>query len=88
MWYSIILLIAALMFVVAFLLVAYRLIAGPNSMDRMQSLDTTVAILQCALGAYICWSLDTTVTNAMVSLALLGFISSVAVTRFRKKDNT
>jgi len=84
--YHILLLIAAVMFAVAFLLVGYRMLVGPNSMDRMQALDTTVAILQCALGAYICWSLDTTVVNAMVVLALLGFISSVAVTRFRKRD--
>ncbi|WP_297190658.1 monovalent cation/H+ antiporter complex subunit F [uncultured Corynebacterium sp.] len=86
MMYHILLLVAAVMFAVAFLLVGYRMLVGPNSMDRMQALDTTVAILQCALGAYICWSLDTTVVNAMVVLALLGFISSVAVTRFRKRD--
>ena len=86
MMYHIFLLVAAVMFAVAFLLVGYRMLVGPNSMDRMQALDTTVAILQCALGAYICWSLDTTVVNAMVVLALLGFISSVAVTRFRKRD--
>ena len=84
--YHILLLIAAVMFAAAFLLVGYRMIVGPNSMDRIQALDTTVAVLQCALGAYICWSLDTTVVNAMVVLALLGFISSVAVTRFRKRD--
>lgn len=84
--YHSLLLIAAIMFAAAFLLVGYRMIVGPNSMDRMQALDTTVAVLQCALGAYICWSLDTTVVNAMVVLALLGFISSVAVTRFRKRD--
>ncbi|MCI6206241.1 MAG: monovalent cation/H+ antiporter complex subunit F [Corynebacterium glucuronolyticum] len=84
--YHSLLLIAAIMFAAAFLLVGYRMIVGPNSMDRMQALDTTVTVLQCALGAYICWSLDTTVVNAMVVLALLGFISSVAVTRFRKRD--
>lgn len=76
-----------MMFTAAFLLVGYRMLVGPNSMDRMQALDTTVAVLQCALGTYICWSLDTTVVNAMLVLALLGFISSVAVTRFRKRDN-
>jgi len=85
--YHALLLVAAMMFAAAFLLVGYRMLVGPNSMDRMQALDTTVAVLQCALGTYICWSLDTTVVNAMLVLALLGFISSVAVTRFRKRDN-
>lgn len=87
MIYHALLLVAAMMFAAAFLFVGYRMLVGPNSMDRMQALDTTVAVLQCALGTYICWSLDTTVVNAMLVLALLGFISSVAVTRFRKRDN-
>ena len=84
--YTIVLIVVAVMFAASFIMVLGRMVVGPNSMDRLQALDTTVAILQCALGAYICWSLDTTVTNAMIVVALLGFISSVAVTRFRKKD--
>lgn len=79
--------IAAVGFAVAFLINGYRLLAGPNSLDRLLSLDATVAMIQCVLALYICWTLDTTVSNAMMVVALLGFMSSLAVTRFRKKDN-
>lgn len=84
--YNLFLTIAACGFAVAFFINGYRLLAGPNSLDRLLSLDATVAMIQCALALYICWTLDTTVSNAMMVVALLGFISSVAVTRFRKKD--
>lgn len=70
----------------AFLLTAYRIIVGPNSLDRLLGLDGMVAMIQCGLAGYICWTLDTTVSGAMIVIALLGFISSVAVARFRKRD--
>ena len=59
---------------------------GPNSLDRIVGMDGFVAIFQCALATYICWSLDSTVVNAMLVVALLGFISTVSVTRFRRRD--
>ena len=43
-------------------------------------------MIQCSMATYICWTLDTTVTNFMMVIALLGFISSVSVARFRKRD--
>lgn len=84
--YNAILIVPTVIFCLAFLVAGYRLLAGPNSMDRMLALDCVVAMIQCALAAYICWTIDTTVTNAMVVVAMLGFVSSIAVTRFRKKD--
>ena len=84
--YNLILLVIAGVFALAFILTAYRILAGPNSIDRMLGMDGTTAMLQCALATYICWSLDTTVSYAMLVIAMLGFISTVAMTRFRKKD--
>lgn len=49
-------------------------------------MDGLVAMFQCALATYICWTLNTTVVSAMLVVALLGFISTVSVTRFRKRD--
>ena len=66
----------------------WRILTGPNSMDRMLGLDGFVAMLQCALATYIVWTLDTTVANAMLVIALLGFIASVSVARFRKRDGS
>ena len=50
-------------------------------------MDGFTAMFQCALATYMCWSLDTSVVSAMLVIALLGFISTVSVTRFRKRDN-
>ncbi|APT95883.1 cation:proton antiporter [Corynebacterium stationis] len=85
--YNSLLSIAAAMFVISFLLTTWRIVKGPNSMDRLVGMDGFVAMCQCAVAVYICWTLDTTVTNAMLVVALLGFISTVSVTRFRKRDN-
>ena len=79
--------VAAAMMTVSFLVIVWRIITGPNSLDRLVGMDGFVAAFQCARATYICWSLDTTVVNAMLVIALLGFISTVAVTRFRRRDN-
>lgn len=84
--YNFVLLIVAIVFAASFILTAFRILAGSNSMDRMLGLDGLTAMLQCALATYICYSLDTTVSNAMIVVALLGFIATVSVARFRKKD--
>lgn len=84
--YELVLTIIACVFSISFILTTYRIIVGPNSLDRLLSFDTTTAMLQCAFATYICWTLDTTVANAMLVIALLGFIATIAVSRFRKKD--
>jgi multicomponent Na+:H+ antiporter subunit F len=84
--YTSFLLVAAVFLALGFLIMTYRILVGPNSLDRMIGLDGFIAMLQCALAVYICWTLDTTIANAMLVIALLGFISSISVARFRKRD--
>lgn len=84
--YGILLGVAAGILVVAFLITTWRIITGPNSLDRLVGMDGFVAMFQCAMAAYICWTLNTSVVSAMLVVALLGFISTVSVTRFRKRD--
>lgn len=86
--YSSILLIASLFFSASFLLTMWAILSGPDSLDRLLGMDGLVAMVQCALATYICWTLDTTVSNAMLVVALLGFISTVSVARFRKRDGS
>ena len=86
--YHAVLTVAEVLFFASFLLTSWRILAGPNSLDRVVGLDGLVAMMQCALAVYICWTLDTTVSNAMLVVALLGFISSVSVARFRKRDGS
>lgn len=84
--YDILLGVAAGILVVAFLITTWRIITGPNSLDRLVGMDGFVAMFQCAMATYICWTLNTSVVSAMLVVALLGFISTVSVTRFRKRD--
>lgn len=86
--YNAILLVAALFFAASFLLTMWAILIGPNSMDRLLGLDGMIAMIQCILATYICWTLDTTVSNGMLVVALLGFISTVSVARFRKRDGS
>ncbi|SDR68479.1 monovalent cation/H+ antiporter complex subunit F [Corynebacterium timonense] len=85
--YSIFLAIAAALLTAGFFVLCWRIIVGPNSMDRVLGNDAVTASLQCALAVYIAWTMDTTVVSVMMVVALLGFISSIAVARFRKKDD-
>lgn len=86
--YNAILLVASLLFSASFLMTVWAILTGPNSLDRLLGLDGLVAMIQCSLATYICWTLDTTVSNAMLVVALLGFISTVSVARFRKRDGS
>ena len=63
------------------------LIAGPNSLDRLVALESTTAMLQGMLAAFMAWSLDTSVVYPMLIIALLGFLSSLAVAKFRVPDD-
>lgn len=84
--YDACLIVAAVLIAAGFVLMAWRVIVGPNSLDRVLGNDGITASLQCALALYICWTLDTTVVNVMIVIALLSFIASLSVARFRKRD--
>ena len=78
--------VAAGIYFIAALIALGRLLAGPNSMDRLVSLESMIAMSQGMLAVYIAWSMDTSVAYAMLVIALLGFISSLSVARFRVPD--
>lgn len=85
-WYHLGLSVAGIMLAAAFAITTWRILAGPNSLDRLIALDAFIAMMQCALAVYVCWSLNTSVVSPMLIVALLGFIATLAVTRFRRKD--
>ena len=64
----------------------FRLLAGPGTLDRLVALDTFVAVTMCAIGTWAAYSLDTTVTYSLTALALISFVGSVSVARFRVRD--
>lgn len=79
--------IAAAIYFVATLITLGRMIAGPNSLDRLVSLESLTAMLQGMLAAFMSWRLDTSVVYPMLVIALLGFLSSLAVAKFRVPDD-
>lgn len=78
--------IAAVMLVAAAALTTFRILAGPNTLDRLIGLDTIVAVAMCGLGTWAAFSLDSTVVYGITALSLISFVGSVSVTRFRVPD--
>ena len=77
---------AAVMLTAAAGVTMIRLLAGPSTLDRLVALDTLVAVTMCGIGTWAAYSLDTTVTYPMAALALISFVGSVSVARFRVPD--
>jgi multicomponent Na+:H+ antiporter subunit F len=78
--------IAAVMLVAAATLTMFRILAGPNTLDRLVALDTIVAVAMCGLGTWAAFSLDSTVVYGITALSLISFVGSVSVARFRVPD--
>ncbi|AFM15335.1 multisubunit Na+/H+ antiporter, MnhF subunit [Mycolicibacterium chubuense NBB4] len=77
---------AAVMLSVAAFATMLRMLLGPSTLDRLVALDTLVAVAMCAIGTWAAYSRDTTVTYSLTALALITFIGSVSVARFRVPD--
>ena len=71
---------------IALFITMIRLVGGPGTLDRMISLDMLAAIAQGGIAIYLAWTKDTTVAAALVALALVAFLGSVSVARFRVND--
>lgn len=79
--------ISAAMLLIAAVLTSYRTLRGPSTLDRLVGVDAIVAIMICGLAIWIAWTGDTTISAAIVVLSLVSFIGSVAVARFRVRDD-
>ncbi|MEZ0340282.1 monovalent cation/H+ antiporter complex subunit F [Mycobacterium sp. pV006] len=77
---------AGAMLSVAAIATIIRMLLGPTTLDRLVALDTLIAVSMCSIGAWAAFSLDTTVTYSLTALALITFVGSVSVARFRVPD--
>ncbi len=77
---------AGVMLSLAAVATMFRMLLGPTTLDRLVALDTLVAVTMCAIGTWAAFSLDTTVTYSLTALALITFVGSVSVARFRVPD--
>ncbi|ODR11675.1 cation:proton antiporter [Mycolicibacillus koreensis] len=71
---------------VAAILTMCRLLIGPSTLDRLVAVDSLLAMTMCGIGTWAAASGDTTVTYSLAALALISFIGSVSVARFRVPD--
>lgn len=74
--------IALAMFSVSILLNLYRLIAGPDIVDRILALDTMAINLIAVIVLTGILLGSTILFEAALLIALMGFISTVALTRY------
>ena len=85
--FNILLGVAAAGYFIAVMITLGHMIAGPNSLDRLVALESMTAMLQGMLAAFMACCLDTSVVYPMLIIALLGFLSSLAVAKFRVPDD-
>ncbi|BBY63305.1 cation:proton antiporter [Mycolicibacterium helvum] len=78
--------LSGVMLVAAAAVTMIRLLMGPSTLDRLVAVDTLVAVTMCGVGTWAAYSLDTTVTYSLAALALISFVGSVSVARFRVPD--
>ena len=79
--------LCAAMLLVSAVLTTIRVLRGPTTLDRLVALDVIIALCMCGLGLWAAYSLDSTVVPAIVALSLLSFTGSVAIARFRVRDD-
>ena len=78
--------IAGVFLVLAALLSVIRLLRGPSTLDRLVALEMVASVCLSGMGAWAAFSQESAVLPALVALALLGFIGSISVPRFRVRD--
>ncbi|MDL9946690.1 monovalent cation/H+ antiporter complex subunit F [Gordonia sp. ABSL11-1] len=79
--------VVSAMLMIAAVLTTIRVLRGPTSLDRLVALDTVIALCMCGLAAWAAFSRDSTVVPAIVALSLLSFVGSIAIARFRVRDD-
>ncbi|QUR66182.1 monovalent cation/H+ antiporter complex subunit F [Mycobacterium spongiae] len=78
--------IAGVLLGTAAIITVFRLLAGPSTLDRLVALDTLIAVTMCSIGTWAASSLDSTATYSLTAMALISFVGSVSVARFRVPD--
>ncbi|WP_433577088.1 monovalent cation/H+ antiporter complex subunit F [Nocardia brasiliensis] len=84
---TVVAIVAGVMLAVAAALTSYRILAGPSTLDRVVGIDSLMAIAASGLAVWAAYSQDTTLLPAIIALALVGFLGSAAVSRFRVRDD-
>ena len=79
--------ISAVLLLTAATLTTYRALRGPTTLDRLVGVDTLIALSIAGLAIWVAATLDTTIIPGIVALSLVSFIGTIAVARFRVRDD-
>lgn len=78
--------VSVVVLTVSALLAVARIVVGPTVLNRALANDVLVATLVCTLGLEAVISDHSSTLPILISLSLLGFISTVAISRFVARD--
>lgn len=81
---TLVLILCAAMLAVAGFLLVMRTTIGPTLLDRTVALDVLVAVLICSVALEAAYNRHTYTLPILLTLSLLGFVSSVSIARFTK----
>ncbi|WP_040524573.1 monovalent cation/H+ antiporter complex subunit F [Gordonia effusa] len=79
--------IAGAVLLISAALTTYRILRGPSTLDRLVAADVLIALTMCGLALWAAISRDSTVVPSIVAIALVNFLGSLAVARFRVRDD-
>ena len=79
---------AVAMLMAAAVLVLWRLVQGPPSLDRIVAGDVIIAIVIASVGLYSVLADNTTGLPILLGLSLVGFSAAVAVARLIASPST
>ena len=80
--------LAAALLTAAASLILIRIVRGPTVLDRVVALDVLIAVIVSALALEAVVNRHGTTLPILITLSLLGFISSVTVARYVERDNS
>ncbi|WP_454117680.1 monovalent cation/H+ antiporter complex subunit F [Microbacterium lacticum] len=78
-----------IVFGIAALLTLWRIIFGPSILDRAVASDVLLTLVMCTLGADMVINHHTRSLPALLTIAAVGVLGSIAIARFvARRDNS
>lgn len=77
---------SGILLTIAALLSVYRIVQGPTVLNRALANDVLVSTMVCALGLEAVVNRHDTTLPILITVSLLGFTATVAISRFVARD--
>ena len=84
---TVVLYVTAVMLVAAGALLVFRITVGPTILDRSMALDVMMSVMVCGMSVWAARHDSDVALPAILCLAAVGFVGSVAVARYANGDD-